>query len=222
MRNFGLTEWTVVAPNPLLLDEPGARKLAVHSEELLSTARVVPSLAEAVADCTWLVGTSMRPVRGKRRLRPRAVAQRAFEHPGQVAVIFGDERSGMTANELASCHDVSSIPTDAAQPSLNLAQAVLLYCYELYVARLEQEACALPAPSAQLATEGELAELAASLESALRAAGALHAGRPPNLQPLISPLQRAGLTAKEFLRWNAALRALGKGAAGRTLRSGEG
>ena len=117
---------------------------------MLEGVRVVDTLEEAVADCVWVVGTSSRRVEGKRRLSPRQVAPEAVERAagGPVAIVFGDERSGMTNEEVWRCHDLSSVPTAPEQPSINLAQAVLLYAYELRVAALDRpEGPSTPPPS---------------------------------------------------------------------------
>src|SRR6185436_8917826 len=129
MKNFGLSDWVVVSPNPKLLEVPGMNRLAVHAGELLESVRRVDSLSEAVADCSWVVGTTMRRIEGRRRLLPQGVAERARGE--KLGLVFGDERSGLTNEDLAQCHDVSSIPASDEQPSLNLAQAVLVYAYEL-------------------------------------------------------------------------------------------
>src|SRR5438874_2376229 len=125
MKNFGLADWAVVDPNPGLRDDPGAHKLAVQSQELLEHVEIAPSLDAAVADCAWVVGTTMRRVRGKRSLTPRALAAEHVARGEKLALVFGDERSGLTAAELNRCHDLSAIPSLPEQPSLNLAQAAL-------------------------------------------------------------------------------------------------
>lgn len=209
LKNCGLSDWVWVNPE---VDELGpARRMAVHAEDVLDGARRASSLEEAVADCVWVVGTSSRTVRGKRRLPPRAVAEEAWRRAsdGPVALVFGDERSGLRADELERCHDLSAIPADGAQPSLNLAQAVLLYAYEL---RLQALAATphTPAPTARAADDALLARLQGSLESLLRSGGFLrHEGRHA-VQDLFAPLRRARLSLREAELWNAALRAVEK------------
>src|SRR5262249_60610884 len=78
-----------------------------------------------------VVGTS-----GPSRLRhapmdPEAFAAEAARRPGRVALVFGDERTGLSRDELARCHALTRIPADAGQPSLNLAQAICVYAYAL-------------------------------------------------------------------------------------------
>src|SRR6185436_18527431 len=191
MKNFGLTDWVVVSPNPKLLEVPGMNRLAVHAGELLESVRRVDSLAEAVADCSWVVGTTMRRIEGRRRLAPDEVAARVS---GQLALVFGDERSGLTNEDLEQCHDVSSIPASEEQPSLNLAQAVLVYAYELW----RKPAAAAPGPAP--ADDALLRQVAQSLDAVL---GGPH-------EALFATLVRARLSKKEAEHWQAALKAVDK------------
>jgi TrmH family RNA methyltransferase len=192
MKNFGLADWVVVSPNPQLLEVPGMNRLAVKAGELLESVRRVESLEEAVKDCTWVVGTTMRQLDGRRRLMPKAVAERARTE--QLALVFGDERSGLTNEDLAQCHDVSAIPTSDEQPSLNLAQAVLVYAYELWGAPHADG----PLPIG--ASDGLLREVKASLDEVL--------GGPHD--ELMQTLIRARLSRREAEHWQAALRARAK------------
>src|SRR5512133_2750429 len=124
MKNFGLDDWAIASLGTH--DFATARRVAVHAEDLLDRPQVVRTLDEAVADCAWVVGTSSRRVRGKRRPAPAEVAREAWARAadGPTAMVFGDERGGLTNGEVHRCHGRSGIPADEAQPSLNLAQAV--------------------------------------------------------------------------------------------------
>src|SRR5215813_670083 len=126
LRNFGQTEWTWVRP-PWSPDDPRARTLAVGAEDVLGSARLAASLEEAVADCSWVVATSGRTGLRPPPLDPEAFAAVASRRPGRVALVFGDERTGLRRDELARCHALTRIPSDARQPSLNLAQAVCVH-----------------------------------------------------------------------------------------------
>jgi TrmH family RNA methyltransferase len=192
MKNFGLSDWVVVSPNPKLLEVPGMNRLAVHAGELLESVQRVGTLAEAVADCSWVVGTTTRRIEGRRRLQPEAVAERAAGE--RLALVFGDERSGLTNEDLAQCHDVSTIPSSEEQPSLNLAQAVVVYAYEL--ARKP----APPAPGPTPADDALLRQVRESLDVVL---GGPH-------EALMATLTRARLSKREAEHWQAALRAVDK------------
>jgi TrmH family RNA methyltransferase len=136
MKNFGLSDWTVVSPNPQLLEVPGLNRLAVKAGDLLESVRRVDTLAEAIADCTWVVGTTMRLIEGRKRLTPRELAETASQRADETwALVFGDERNGLVNEDVEQCHALSFIPSSDEQPSLNLAQAVVVYGYELAMAR---------------------------------------------------------------------------------------
>lgn len=211
MKNCGLSQWTWVRPEAE--DLAPARRLAVHAEELLDGVRREDTLEAAVADCVWVVGTSSRKVEGKRRLAPRAVGEElvARAAQGPVAIVFGDERSGLTNAEVERCHDLSAVPTDPSQPSINLAQAVLLYAYEIRMASLAA-APPPPAPLPVAASDAELARVEETLETLLQSGGFLvdpHAGRT-GLRDLFAPLRRSRLTHHEARLWLAALHTLRK------------
>ena len=209
MKNLGLEDWSIAELGTH--DFAAARRVAVHAEELLDRPRIVRTLEEAVADCAWVVGTSSRRVRGKRRLSPGEVAREALERgpAGRTAIVFGDERSGLTAAELDRCHDLSAIPTAGAQPSMNLAQAVVVYAWELRRAALEAEARPRAAPTA--ATDAELAAVEDALRAALRGAGFLAGPERHAVRDLVATLRRGRPSRREARLWLAALRTLARG-----------
>jgi tRNA/rRNA methyltransferase len=133
MANFGFPHLTVVAPY-----EPHWReaKSAVGAEELLQIARRTQCLAEAVAECTLVIGTGTlthrkpeQPVVSLPALAPLVAAELA--RGGQIALIFGPEKHGLTREDLSRCQLLVEIPTDHRQPSMNLGQAVAVCLYEL-------------------------------------------------------------------------------------------
>lgn len=203
MKNFGWRDWVWVQPEAE--DLGPARRLAVHAGDLLEGVRIVDSLEAAVADCVWVVGTSSRRVEGKRRLTPRQVGLEAITRSsgGPVAIVFGDERSGMTNEDVWRCHDLSSVPTFPEQPSINLAQSLLLYGYEARMAAQAppSEPSARPIPASVEA----LGALEGALQQLLRAGGFLvHEGRHA-MRDLMAPLKRADLSRNEAGLWTAAL-----------------
>jgi tRNA/rRNA methyltransferase len=212
MKNLGLDDWAVAELGTHDFD--AARRVAVHAEELLDRPRVVRTLDEAVADCAWVVGTSSRRVRGKRRLSPPEVAREALARAGEgrTALVFGDERSGLTNAEVQRCHDLSAIPTAGAQPSMNLAQAVVVYAWELRRAALDAagaERVPPPAPP-QGVTDAELAAVEDALRAALRGAGFLAGPERHAVRDLAAGLRRARLSRREARLWLAALRTMGR------------
>ncbi len=208
MKNFGLEDWAVAALGTH--DFEAARRVAVHAEELLDRPRVVRTLDEAVADCAWVVGTSSRRVRGKRRLSPGEVAREAVARAaeGRTAIVFGDERGGLTNEEVDRCHDLSAIPTADAQPSMNLAQAAVVYAWELR--RAELDGAAPPRNAPEGATDTELARIEDALRTALRDAGFLVGPERHAVRDLLGALRRSRLTRREARLWLAALRTLAR------------
>ncbi|TBH21744.1 RNA methyltransferase [Thermus thermamylovorans] len=165
MRNFGLEELYLVNPSPRV-GPPWAREaywLAVHAAEVLDRAVAVASLEKALAGVQLVVATTGRP----RELYPAPLVP-VWEVPGhvrsvkgQAALVFGRETFGLTNQELDLAHLIAHIPTAPEQPSLNLAQAVVVFAYELYRAGLPNAA---PGGGEELAEMGALEGFFADLE----------------------------------------------------------
>jgi tRNA/rRNA methyltransferase/tRNA (cytidine32/uridine32-2'-O)-methyltransferase len=205
MKNFGLVDWVVVSPNPKLLEVPGLNRLAVKSGDLLDSVRRVDTLSEAIADCTWVVGTTMRMIDGQRRLTPRELAVEAVDrNDEQWALIFGDERNGLVNDDLGACHALSFIPTSDEQPSLNLSQAVMVYAYELGMARRQTP----PPPGPVRADDAALQQVRQSLELAMAGVGFLRADSDDRhaIDDAMRSLIRSRLTRAEAELWTAMLR----------------
>ncbi|WP_298437693.1 RNA methyltransferase [Geobacter sp.] len=133
MKNMGLRELRIV--KGCRLDHPEACKFAVSAKDLLEEALVFPSLEEALADTELTVATTRR--HGKYRQEiftpPEIVGKIGANLSGnRVALVFGREDNGLTTDELSLCRWHATIPTSEEYGSLNLAQAVLVFCYELF------------------------------------------------------------------------------------------
>lgn len=186
MKNMGLSDLVMV--DPALPDDGWAAAMAVHARDILDAARVVPTLADAVADCAFVAATAARPgpFRGQ-TLKPDHAAVEllrvAVTQP--AALVFGPEDHGLSNAEIERCHALITIPTAPAYDSLNLAQAVLICAYEL---QLAATAVAQQAPPPEpLPTAERMALLFARLESALLAAGFLN---PQNPGPVMNVFRR--------------------------------
>ncbi|OWK43161.1 RNA methyltransferase [Fimbriiglobus ruber] len=135
MRNFGLKDLVLVAPLAKK-DHKDATMMAVHGIQVLQDARVVLTLAGAIADCGFVVATSGE-VGGLMRKgywgtpEEKVPAVLAALDRGPAALVFGPEPSGLTVDEITACHGMMYIPADDVYPSLNLAQAVAVCLYEL-------------------------------------------------------------------------------------------
>ena len=135
MANFGFQRLSVVAPFAPMWR---LARSAVGAPELLLSAVESVTLAEAVADCTLVVGTGTltyrrpeQPVVALPDLTP--LVARELSQGGRVAMVFGSEKHGLTRDDLSWCHLFVEIPTDPRQPSMNLGQAVAVCLYELAV-----------------------------------------------------------------------------------------
>lgn len=146
IRTMGFNRLELVAPHRF--PHPEAVALASGAVDTLERARVTPTLVEAVSDCTLVLGCTARsravPLE---ELSPREAATRALAASagGEVALVFGNERTGLENDELMSCHAAVRIPSVENFPSLNLAQAVQVLAYEMRLATLER----MPAVAAQ-------------------------------------------------------------------------
>jgi TrmH family RNA methyltransferase len=145
MRTTGFSRLTLVAPLPLACAQhEGARKMAVGATHILDDALVFEELGAAVQGAALVVGTSSR--HGLREvMTPREASAQLLERGAQdgIALVFGGEREGLRRQELARCTMRVRIPMVANEPSLNLAQAVMIVLYELMVAALERQAPAV-------------------------------------------------------------------------------
>ncbi len=153
MKNMGLSDLVIAAPNKLNLAE--GRMMACAAQDLFKNRREVPTLEEAVSDCELVMGASARGGLYRSHSKtPREWAPKVVEHTavGKVALIFGREDDGLTNEELSICTQIIQIPTSPHATSLNLAQAVMLCCYEVFLLAGEPELSVEPseeAPSEQ-------------------------------------------------------------------------
>jgi TrmH family RNA methyltransferase len=220
MKNMGLRDLRIVEP-PTGLDDRDARAPAYGAWDVLDRARAVSRLAEAVADTTLVAGTTGRSdVEGTWTPRQLAAEARAVSRGGRLALVFGPESSGLTTLELGLCHVLVHVRTDPAQPSLNLAQAVLLFAYELRLAAQEEEGSSAPASVwPQRAPVGDLERALADLREALLDVGYLDPLNPDHiLIELRRLLARAGPTPREVNLLRGLARQIGW--AGRVARGG--
>ena len=150
MKNFGFRDLTVVAPHPPVWEEVTS---AVKAGDLLAAARVVPTLALAIEDRTFVVGTLDRTRIEERQslYTPLDLVQAPNLATERIALVFGSEKHGLVNDDLSHCHQLMSIPTDRGCPSMNLGQAVAICCYELAREPAQQTIVPHPVP---LATAG--------------------------------------------------------------------
>lgn len=171
MKTMGLRRLCLVAPQQFPHRE--AEYMAVSARDLVDAAECFDSLAEAVADCSLVIGASARgrriqwPVKTPRECAESLVQRHRAE---RVALVFGREDRGLENDELQLCNWHLCIPSSPVYPSLNLAAAVQLVCYELRQAALAQdwpEALQAPSWDEPLATAEGLAQFYQHLEQTL-------------------------------------------------------
>jgi tRNA (cytidine32/uridine32-2'-O)-methyltransferase len=134
MKNMGLSDLWLVDPNDYPSEEAVSR--AAGAKDLLANANIVSTLEEAIADCQLVVGTSARnrtfnlPVLDARTCAEKAVGE---ARQGKVALVFGRETMGLHNHELQQCNFHVFIPSNPEYPVLNVAQAIQILCYEVWM-----------------------------------------------------------------------------------------
>jgi TrmH family RNA methyltransferase len=195
--------WVV---EPLGFDRAQAAKLAAGADDVLERMRVVRTLDEALGDCVDVVMTTGRAV--PEALTPEQTARRLLSSAGTAALVFGDEVRGLTNRDLRRAGALATIPT-AQKSSLNLAQAVLVFGYEILKAR--DHAPPPPAPPAPLADERLLSLARDRARALLLTAGFLNPQQPDTvLDELVSLARRAQPTRREVELVLAALAQLAR------------
>lgn len=196
MKNMGLRHLRLV--KGCRTDHSEARKFAVSARDLLDGAVRFESLEEALADIEISVATTRRigkyrqevmvPAELVAKLREKTVSSRA-------ALVFGREDNGLSTDELALCRWQATIPTSDEYGSLNLAQAVLIFCYEVSRGVVP----GIVIPSREMATTGEMEELYGHMEKTLLEIGFLDPANPKHLmRTLRRILARAELDTREI------------------------
>jgi tRNA/rRNA methyltransferase len=197
MKNMGLLQLRLVRPAEY---DPGDIEGIVHrSADVLAATTLHANLDDALTDAVYVAGTTART----RELAPRYVTPRQAapellgraEH-GKVALLFGSEDNGLTAEELDRCQRVLRIPTNPSYRSLNLAQAVLIVAYELW------QASEQPMPASVRAGEpANAAQLEGVFEAAERALWGIEffksASSATIMRSLRGLIHRADLDARE-------------------------
>lgn len=185
MKTMGLSKLVLVAPEKA--PDRDTRAMAAGADDLVEAAPVFATLAEAVADCRWVLGATARNRRIQLEpIHPRDAARRAVvaAAAGPVALVFGRERTGLDNEELQLCHAAVHIPSDPAFSSLNLAAAVQVLSYELRCALLGDagdggdDTARTPPPAGEVAAHAELEGFFGQLAEALEQID-FHKGRAP-------------------------------------------
>lgn len=197
MKTMGLRELVLVAPRHF--PDADAVAMAAGAADVLQEARVVDTLEAALAECTLAVGFTARgrdlshAPAALRELSPEILAASA---KGAVALLFGNETSGLSNEELLRCQRLAHIPANPVYSSLNLAAAVQVACYELAASAGTH---ALPvSATADPATGEDLEGFFAHLQSSVHEAGYVDPENPGRFMERMRRLfARSGLERSE-------------------------
>jgi len=204
MSNFGFEHLLVVNPFERAFREA---RSAVGGAAVLARAKEFTSLADAVADCTLVVGTTAVRHRdlqhSLRRLEPGARAIRKHLASSPVAILFGSEKFGLSNEDLSHCHWLLNIPTSEKNISLNLGQAVAVCLYEL----IRDQKTVRQSEKVSLANSAELERITTLLLEVLRASGYVDLRRVADVDERIRRLvHRLKLPARDSDLWLGMLR----------------
>ncbi|MGX2042183.1 RNA methyltransferase [Methylocaldum sp. MU1018] len=197
MKNMGLRDLALVAPKVFPSGEATAR--ASGADDILAEARVCRDLQDAIHDCALVVGASARlRTISWPQLDPRACAERIAAGGAKTAILFGREHSGLTNEELERCHYLLHIPCDPGFSSLNVAAAVQVVAYELFLAARQRSHGGDSEPA--LATAAEMESFYGHLERTLYDLRFLHETKagPSVMRRLRRIFNRSVLEKKEI------------------------
>jgi tRNA/rRNA methyltransferase/tRNA (cytidine32/uridine32-2'-O)-methyltransferase len=203
MKNTGFSKLRLVAPANT--NDEITRARAIHAADVWENRTVFETLPDAIADCALVIGTTRR--RGRERKAITVTARElalylkenffSGEAGGKIAIVFGNERTGLTTDELALCNIASHIPSDNVFPSLNLSHAVQIYCYELFLA-LDDNAQKARRGKWEALERSDVDALVKSIGDSLAAIGFYkHPGREAQEESFRDIFCRAGLTRDE-------------------------
>jgi TrmH family RNA methyltransferase len=204
MSNFGFSHLRVVVPYEAAFREA---RSAVGASAVLSNAEEFETVAEAVADCALVVGTTA--VRHRELQHPlrrleygaRLIRKQLASNP--VALLFGSERFGLSNQDLSHCHWLLRIPTCDENISMNLGQAVAVCLYEL----VRNAKAVQPSQQVDPATAGEVERITVTLLETLRASGYVNPQRTASTEEFVRRLvRRLNLATRDTEAWLGILR----------------
>ncbi|NPT45322.1 TrmJ/YjtD family RNA methyltransferase [Paraburkholderia sp. 1N] len=214
LKTMGFSRLVLVSPRvPHVQSDPEAIAMASGADDVLASAHVVSTLADALSGVHWSIALTARLREyGPPQWTPRAAAGAAREQAvrGEIALVFGNERTGLSNEDVERCSALAHIPANPAYSSLNLAQAVQVLAYELRTAYLSdgEATPAMPAAAQVSAGQGEpvgaraasdeIESMYTHLESALVALEFLDPANPKKLMSRLRRLfARSGLEREE-------------------------
>jgi TrmH family RNA methyltransferase len=205
MSNFGFTELRLVNPYDVAFHEA---KSAVKSQYILEQARVFPTIADAVFDCSLVVGSTSVGNRALHVPLYRLEAAGPLLHQsmatGNAAVLFGSEKFGLSNEDMSHCHWLFRIPARQEHGSMNLGQAVAVALYEL---RRQQQAATQQFTAAQRADGADLERITSLLYQLLDDSGYIPERTVESAEIKLRQLiLRMGMPAADAKTWLGILR----------------
>jgi tRNA/rRNA methyltransferase len=214
LKTMGFSRLVLVSPRvPHVQSDPEAIAMASGADDVLASAHVVPTLADALVGVHWSIALTARLREyGPPQWTPRAAAAVAHEQAvhGEIALVFGNERTGLSNEDVERCSALAHIPANPAYSSLNLAQAVQVLAYELRTEYLSEDDATARAlvtaqasatqvePAGPRAASDEIESMFTHLESALVALDFLDPANPKKLMSRLRRLfARSGLEREE-------------------------
>ncbi|TDY23237.1 tRNA/rRNA methyltransferase [Paraburkholderia sp. BL6665CI2N2] len=209
LKTMGFSRLVLVSPRvPHVQSDPEAIAMASGADDVLASAHVVPTLADALSGVHWSIALTARLREyGPPQWTPRAAAGIAREQAvhGEIALVFGNERTGLSNEDVERCSALAHIPANPAYSSLNLAQAVQVLAYELRTMYLSADSSAAAPRAAEegepvgaRAASDEIESMFTHLESALVAIDFLDPANPKKLMSRLRRLfARSGLEREE-------------------------
>ena len=195
MKNMGMSDLRLVKGCDR--GHPEARKFAVSARDLLDSARTFDSLEDALADRELSIATTRRHGKYRQEIfTPGEIAEMISGemNANSAALVFGREDNGLTTEELQLCRWHATIPASGEYGSLNLAQAVLVFCYELYKIKPSETSGVTRA----FAPVAEMEALYEHMEKTLLRIGFLDRQNPAHLMRSLRRIfARAGLDSRE-------------------------
>ncbi|MEI8355081.1 MAG: RNA methyltransferase [Deltaproteobacteria bacterium] len=195
MKNMGLSKLRLV--KGCRHDHPEARKFAVSARDVLENAEQYDTLNDALSDCEISVATTRRLGKYRQEVSsPEEIVAKLESHPAtkSTALVFGREDSGLTNDELVQCTWLATIPSADEYGSLNLAQAVLVFCYELF----RSKGAPLSRQTRTMAYSAELEAMYCQMEETLLRIGFLNPQNPSHLMLSVRRIfARAELDSRE-------------------------
>ena len=180
MKTMGLSQLVLV--DPVQPPDEKSTALAAGANDILANLRIVPTLAEAISDCSLVIGASARSrTLAWPMLDPRQAGQQLADGAlnKTVALVFGRVRTGLTNEELQQCHYHVNIPANPEYSSLNVAMAVQTLCYEIRMSWLAQQETAVSSTDEnEYPPQASMELFYTHLEETLRQTQFLHSDHP--------------------------------------------